>query len=185
MTTRDVDLHGEAFFDVKDDAKRPFRVHARGAVTEVLGTEFSVRAYPDDPATVVVVASGKVEMTRGEESTSGSPRPSVVLGRKQMGRLESKGNLTVIDDVDVDALHAWRAGRLAFEERPLREVIRELERWYDLEIHLGDSSLVDVPVTASLSNYTADQALAIVAATLDVRQIRQGRTVKLISADRQ
>jgi len=120
----------------------------------------------------VVVASGRVALA------------SVSLGRGQMGRVESSGKLTVVDNVDLGALHAWRVGRLAFEERPLREVIRELERWYDLEIHLGDSSLVDVPVTASLSNYTADQALAIVAATLDVRQIRQGRTVQLISADR-
>jgi ferric-dicitrate binding protein FerR (iron transport regulator) len=58
-------------------------------------------------------------------------------------------------------------------------VLRELERWYDLEIALDDSLLADVPVTASLTRRTADQALAIVAGVLDARYTRDGRLVRL------
>jgi transmembrane sensor len=174
---RDVVLDGEAFFQVQHDSTRPFRVHARHAVMQDLGTEFGVRAYADDDAPLVVVSSGSVSL-RADEPTAAA-HDAIALRPGQMGRLGADGRVSVTSGVDVAALVGWRSGRLRFAAEPLRQVVREMERAYDLDIRIEDSSLADVPVTASFANYSADQALAIVAGSLDVTCVREGQVVHL------
>ncbi len=182
-STRDVELEGEAYFEVKHDDKVPFRVHTPGAVAEDLGTEFSVRAYPGDSATVVVVADGVVALRRAAPARAAAAAttvsPGVELTRGQMGLLHPSGAPTVVDGVELTALLSWRHGALEFQEMPLANAIRELERWYDVEITLGDPSLARVPLTATFDDQSVDQALTTVAAALDVRYERDGRQVRL------
>jgi transmembrane sensor len=173
---RDVELEGEAYFVVDHDAHRPFRVHTRGAVSEDLGTEFNVRAYRDADL-VVAVTSGRVAMRSREAAMSGGPATELVEG--QVGRLHPNGRITVATDVDLSTLLGWREGVLRFEGDPLVEVVRELERWYDLEIVVDDSALARVPVTTSLAGHSADEALALLAEALDVGYRRTDRTVHL------
>jgi transmembrane sensor len=177
--TRDVELEGEAFFVVHHDAKRPFRVYARGAVSEDLGTELSVRSYPEDSAVVVLVASGKVAM--GLVSASMRPDGKVALDSGQMGRLDRTGRMTVTDGVDLSGPLGWRDGRLEFDQRPLADVLRELGRWYDLDNVLDDSSLARVPLTFALDRHPADEALDIVAGVVGLRYVREGRQVQLFA----
>jgi transmembrane sensor len=176
VAARDVALEGEAYFVVEHDARRPFRVRTRGAVSEDLGTEFNVRAYPDDAGVVVVVASGRVALR--PDGTAGGTAAGVELGRGQMGRLGVAGDVAVTD-VDLTAVLGWRERRLELEERPLAEVLREVGRWYDLEIALEDSALGRVPVTISLSQHTADEALAVLTGVVDARYRRDGRQVRI------
>jgi ferric-dicitrate binding protein FerR (iron transport regulator) len=178
--TRDVMVDGEAYFIVQHDAKRPFRVHAGGSVSEDLGTEFDVRAYPSDSGAIVIVSSGRVALHHA--AASGVQVETTQLSRGQMGRLDRNGAVSVVDSVDVDGSLAWRKGRLAFEERPLRDVARELERWYDIDIALDDSVLASTPLTASFTNQSADQALSIVAGALGAHYARDGRTVRFTTA---
>jgi transmembrane sensor len=178
-TTRDVTLDGEAYFIVQHDVNRPFRVHAGASVSEDLGTEFDVRAYPGDSGAVVIVASGRVALHHA--AASGAQEEATQLSRGQMGRLDKSGAVSVVDNVDVEGSLAWRKGRLAFEERPLRDVARELERWYDIDIALDDSALANTPLTASFTNQSADQALSIVAGALGTHYARDGRTVRFNS----
>jgi transmembrane sensor len=180
---RDVVLEGEAFFQVQHDSTRPFRVHARHAVMQDLGTEFGVRAYADDDASVVVVSSGSVSL-RADEAMPATARDAIALRPGQMGWMGADGRLSVTSGVDVAAMIGWRSGRLTFSAEPLRQVVREMERAYDLDIRIEDSSLANVPVTASFVNSRADQALAIVAGTLDVTCVREGQVVHLGGAVR-
>jgi transmembrane sensor len=157
-------------------------VHTPGAVAEDLGTEFSVRAYPGDSATVVVVADGVVALRRAAAARAAAataPSPGVELTRGQMGLLNPSGVPTVVDGVELAALLSWRRGALEFQEIPLASAVRELERWYDVEITLGDPSLARVPLTATFDDQSVDQALTTVAAALDVRYERDGRQVRL------
>ena len=184
-STRDVELEGEALFDVKHDAKLPFRVHTHGAVAEDLGTEFSVRAYPSDPATVVVVAEGVVALHHTDQlRVTDSSDGGVELTRGQMGRLGPSGRVTVVADVDLRTSLGWREGMLEFQELPLGDAIRELERWYDVDIALGDSSLARVPLTATLDDQTVDEAFAVIAGALDAEYRRDGRKVELVTRPR-
>ena len=177
MDARDVELEGEAFFVVSHDERRPFRVRTPTSVSEDLGTEFSVRHYADDAGVVVVVASGKVALRPAGELANG--HEDVELIRGQMGRLDETGRIVVVDGVDLGALLAWRQGRIEFDEEPLGEAMRRLERWFDIEVTLGDSALAHVPITASFAGQSADEALTILAGALDIRVTRHGRQVRL------
>ena len=174
-TTREVELEGEAFFEVNHDEDRPFLVHAGGAVAEDLGTEFVVRAYPEDSSLIVVVASGIVALRPDTDDAS----RGVALSVGQLGRLDRTGLVTVANDVDLDRYLAWRNGTLAFRQTPFSEVVRELERWYSVEITYDDSSLSAVPITASLTDLPAETALNILAQLLDVSYVREGSRVRL------
>ncbi|HYU57465.1 MAG TPA: FecR domain-containing protein, partial [Actinomycetota bacterium] len=114
---RDLYLDGEAYFQVAPDSQRPLRVHTSGSVTEDLGTAFVVNAYADQIATEVVVTEGRVSLSRGETTSS------VVLGLRDLGRLDASGRATVRRGVDVDRYLAWTKGVLAFDGEPLRDVV--------------------------------------------------------------
>jgi ferric-dicitrate binding protein FerR (iron transport regulator) len=176
--TRTVHLEGEAYFVVEHDERRPFLVHTGGAVAEDLGTAFVVRAYPSEGMTEVVVAEGKVEL-RASETGSEKKARGVALSPGQLGRLDRSGLITVETDVDVESRLAWTSGRLSFRKSPLADVAREIERWYDVRLEWGDSTLGAVPVSVSFDNQSVDEMIRTLAQLLDVRYTRSGSTVRL------
>ena len=172
---RDVYLDGEAFFDVRHDEHKPFRVHVEGGIAEDLGTEFVVRAYRGDTSVTVVVASGEVAL----RADAANARKDVVsLTPRQLGRLHSDGRLSMADGVDVEAFLAWTRGRVAFKDQPFARVARELERWYDVKIDIADSALADAPLIASFDNQPLDEVLRILSRSLDARYTREGKVVR-------
>lgn len=173
--TRDVYLDGEAFFDVAHNAKAPFRVHAGGALAEDLGTAFLVRAYPEEAATTVVVSEGKVAL---RASGPGASR-GVALVPRQLGRLDASRLVNVVSDVDVEQYLAWQHAQLAFKRTPLIEVVRELERWYDIDVAIDDPSLAAVPVSGVYANRSVDGILGDITRSLDARYTREGTHVRL------
>lgn len=175
---RDVYLDGEAYFDVEHDARKPFRVHAGGAIAEDLGTRFVVRAYEGDANSMVVVVAGRVAFRADTPQSS----RGVALERGQLARFDESGLITVTAGIDPDSYIGWRDGRLHFQKTPLAQVLRELERWYDIDISVDDSSLATVPVTATFDSGSVDNVLAVLSSSLDVRYKRLGRRVSLLSA---
>jgi len=172
---RDVSLDGEAFFQVAPDSLRPLRVHTASSVTEDLGTAFVVIAYADQRTTEVVVTEGRVSLSRAETTS-----PAVVLGLRDLGRLDASGPATVRRGVDVDRYLAWTKGVLAFDATPLREVMPALERWYNVEIRLSDSALAARRLTATFQNEPIDLVLKRIALTLGLRVERGDGSVFLL-----
>ena len=173
---RDVYLDGEAYFQVAPDARRPLRVHTAGSVTEDLGTSFVVRAYADRIATEVVVAEGRVALRRADTTAASRARgarpdawPALVLGARDLGRLDSSGAATFRHGVDVGRYLAWTRGVLAFDGAPLSDVVLTLERWYNVEIRLADSALAMRRLTATFTNEPIDLVLKRIALTLGLR----------------
>jgi transmembrane sensor len=175
IRARDVYLDGEATFIVQHDAAAPFRVHTVNAIAEDLGTEFVVRAYAEDSATTVVVVAGAVTLLSGARPAG----RGVTLTRGQLGAVDRRAFLTVEHDVDVDAYRGWQEGRLQFDDVPLADVVRELERWYDVRITLGDSALGRVPVKATFMNQSVDDVVDIIARSIGGRYAHDGRTIRL------
>jgi transmembrane sensor len=163
-TVRVVRLEGEAMFDVKHDALRPFIVRTQNGVARDLGTRFAIRQYPGDADVRVVVAEGSVALD------------SAVLKPGDVGLRDSAGGITV-ERVDIAKALAWTQGRLTLEAVPLREAIPQLDRWYDLEFLLSDPDLGARRLTASFSDEPADEVVRVIATSLDVRFERRGRTV--------
>ncbi|HSY82304.1 MAG TPA: FecR domain-containing protein [Gemmatimonadaceae bacterium] len=166
---RDVTLDGEAYFEVRHDSTHPFRVHAAGGVAEDIGTRFVVRAYAGEPALRVVVAEGRVSVTR----SGGAP---VALGAGQLASFDDAGAASV-RPVDTAAYVAFSDGRLVFDGTPLDEVVSELGRWYDLDVHLAAPEFAGHHISASFTGLAEDDVLGAVAAAAGLRYTRQGRTV--------
>lgn len=174
IVTRTIVLDGEAYFEVTHDAARPFVVQAAHAVTQVLGTSFSVRAYESDTLVRVVVASGRVAL--GVQGSDSSVRS--VLGADELARLSESGAAQV-ERVDATRYLAWTDGRLVFDDTPLVEVAEQLERWYDVEVVLADSALARRRFTGAFGGESLDEVLSALAPPIHARYERQGRSIVL------
>lgn len=172
-TTRDVTVEGEAYFDVVHDATRPFLVRVGPLVAKDLGTEFTVRLYPEDSGARVVVREGRVAI---RQASAGAPEQVVSAG--QVGRLE-RGGTPSVERADIGRYFAWTEGRLVLDGVPLREALPQLGRWFDLDFRLADPSLGDIPLTVSLASQPTPAALQALAAALGLEGIRRDRTVTL------
>ena len=175
--SRDVSVDGEAYFDVVHDARRPFVVHAGKLVAKDLGTQFTVRLYPEDAGARVVVREGQVAI---RATAAGAPER--VVGAGQLGRL-GVGGAPSIEAADIRQYFAWTEGRLVLDEVPLRKALPQLERWFDLEFRLADSTLGDAPLSATLKTQPTSDVLNNLAASLGMRQRKVGRTVTFYAAE--
>ncbi len=179
---RTVDLVGQAYFVAKHDSARPFRVRTRVGVTEDLGTEFVVNAYPEAHGMQVVVASGQVAVSAalagtGSEAMAGGSRVAT-LHPGDFAHLDSAGTAS-IRHVDPRQYVSWADGTLAFNGTPLREVLPQLARWYDLDIQLVDTSAAGRPFTGTFRDQSALQVLDLVALSLDMQVQTSGRRLLL------
>jgi transmembrane sensor len=172
---RTVSLIGEASFSVVHDSTRPFSVRVSGVTARDLGTEFNIREDTAAHIVDVVVASGRVRL----ETPSDSAGP--VLTARQLGHVDvNSGRITVRKDVALDAYMSWRSGHVRFDRAPLREVISELQRWFDVDVLVPDSALASRTVSADLrvgNGASLDVVLSALTLAIDARYVREGRTV--------
>jgi len=178
---RDVFLTGEALFDVAHDAKRPFAVHVADLVAQDLGTEFGVRAYAGKKL-VIVVAKGAVSL--GVDKSRPHPAklpdlPPITLAPGDLGQLDSTGKIQLEHGVDVTRYLGWSEGRLQYQLAPLDEIIADLDRWYDVDIRLADSSLNTTRVTMSVTGKSVDDVMTVLAAALALHVERKGRIIRM------
>ena len=158
---RDVYLDGEAYFDVKHDAAKPFRVHARDAVVQDVGTRFTVRAYAEQTTIDVAVSEGVVAMGRD------SAQVRITAG--EIGVMTPSGAVSVSRVVSLDRYVGWTSGALVLEGTTLGKAAAQLERWYGVKIVVADSSLSARPVSARFQGESVSQALDALALALGAR----------------
>ena len=177
-----VELTGEAYFEVTHDIARPFVVRTTWAVARDLGTRFIVRAFAEEAVTDVVVAEGKLALdARAPERPS---RDSLVLEPGHRGRVTRKGELVHTPQVNLDSYLAWTEGRLVFRDTPLPEALRQLGRWYDIDVRVADPNARGRTVTASFRDEPAPEAIRLVALSLGLRVERDGAAFVLASVAR-
>jgi transmembrane sensor len=123
---REVELTGEAYFEVKADKSKPFLVKAGQTETRVLGTNFNIMAYSDEGAVKTTLLDGAVSMALGTRSALLQPGEQ---GQYDAGR----GNMTT-RMVNTRAVVAWKDGYYFFDRTPVQNVMRQIARWYDVTI---------------------------------------------------
>jgi len=124
---RKVEVTGEAYFEVARNAVMPFRVNIDNrAEVEVLGTHFNINAYRDEAAINTTLMEGKVKV-------SANRLPGTLLQPGQQASLAA-GALQVLNDVDTAQVIAWKEGWFEFHTATLLDVMRQLSRWYDVEV---------------------------------------------------
>lgn len=127
--TREVELSGEAYFDVTKDAKHPFVVNVSGTRVEVLGTSFNVKAYEENEEVVTTLVEGRVKV-----QSSGFKAESMLLAPGQQAIVDEKTGDMDMCEVDVALFTSWREGVFLFKDQRMEDIMIELARWYDLKV---------------------------------------------------
>jgi transmembrane sensor len=123
---REVELTGEAYFEVAQAANMPFQITVKGMKIAVLGTSFNVNAYDDESSIRTTLVSGSVKLMKA--TTTQLLRPG------QQAQLNTQGNWQVATVADMESVLAWKNGRFQFEEAEIAQVMRQIARWYNVEI---------------------------------------------------
>jgi transmembrane sensor len=166
---RQVYLNGEAAFTVTHDSTRPFSViAAKGTEIRDIGTQFDVRAYPEERTVRVVVAQGSV-------SLRGAATEPVILPRGALGIVDSAA-VRVTRGVTTDRYLGWIQGNLTFTNARMADVAAELTRWFDLDVRLGSDKIADVRLTLAVNDAPADVTLEVIARAIDARVVRTGQS---------
>lgn len=148
---RKVSLNGEAYFEVAKDEKHPFVVNAGNTNVTVLGTEFDVSAYNDDPSQKVVLAEGAVMVNEVNGSTDG--RKTGVLLKPGFAAV-IKGNYPIsVNKADVEAALGWKNGLFLFDGESLGSIMRKLSRWYNVEVKYNDGADTLFHFTGRIQRY--------------------------------
>ena len=156
---RKVEITGEAYFEIVKDEFRPFRVLVKPVSgnddmeVTVLGTHFNVNAYQDEPAIKTTLLEGSVKVTNGTNHT--------VIKPGQQTQLNINGVIKVIQDADVAEVVAWKDGRFEFNDTDLKTIMRQVMRWYDVDVEY-QNNMPERYFTANISrNKTLSGVLTI------------------------
>ncbi|CAG5018138.1 hypothetical protein DYBT9275_05938 [Dyadobacter sp. CECT 9275] len=139
---REVNLAGEAYFEVSHDNERPFFILSGKIRTKVLGTSFDIKAYSEDKTISVAVLTGKVQVSNSE-----SKDPVLLIPDQRVLFDKTKGNFLKETQIQASSLITWREGKMQFRNVVLGEVITSLKRNYDTDITCNPA-LMNCPVYA-------------------------------------
>ncbi|MEO6683363.1 MAG: FecR domain-containing protein [Ginsengibacter sp.] len=128
---RNVEITGEVYFEVAHNATKPFIVKANEVDIKVLGTSFNVNAYKDENLMKTTLLEGSVEVLMGKEKRFLKPGEQAVVNNNGQFQLKSAP--------DLESVVAWKDGKFDFRDLDLKSIMRQMERWYGVEvIYKGD-----------------------------------------------
>ncbi len=161
--SRDVELTGEAYFDVKKNVNKPFNVKAGDINISVLGTRFNVAAYSDDSNVDVVLESGKVRLydMKIKKYIEMEPDERVVYEKKEH-KVISK------EKVNTRKYSSWKEGKLVFRNDPIEEVAKKLGRWYNVDIEVNQSPGTDFRLRATFVDEDIEEVLRLLKLTFPI-----------------
>ena len=141
---RSVTITGEAYFEVTKNKEMPFRVNlADKATVEVLGTHFNVNAYDNERSINTTLMEGLVRVSANKAAS-----PIVLKPGEQA---ELNGTIKINKNVDVERIMAWKNGFINFEGATFEEIMRQLERWYNIEVVYENNKTPDVQLAGGMS----------------------------------
>ncbi len=123
---REVELRGEAYFEIAKDPDRTFRVNVADMKVEVLGTHFNINAYEDEETVKTSLLEGRVKVIINKMSDLLEP------GQQEILQVNS-GNLKKVK-ANMEAVIAWKNGKFQFEDVDIKTIMRQVSRWYDADI---------------------------------------------------
>jgi ferric-dicitrate binding protein FerR (iron transport regulator) len=156
---REVKLNGEAYFEVAENKKVPFVVDAGGIDIEVTGTEFKASNYQHENLLEVVLVSGEVNLYEGNYSEDKNVLTPLVPGERF--RFDQENKTMNINNVDVEKYLAWKDGVLMFRDDSMEEVVRRMNRWFNVDIQLTGPDLTDYVYTATFEGESLMQILEL------------------------
>jgi ferric-dicitrate binding protein FerR (iron transport regulator) len=154
---RQIDLEGEAWFDVFRDEHHPFEIRTGNSSVKVLGTTFNMMAYPDENYVEVVLQSGAVDFIDKAGNNIATVHPSE--------RLVFRGGKVSKNAADPAKYVGWTRGRMIFNNDPMGEVARRIERWYNVEVVLADRELENYSFRGTFEDDRLDEVFRLLSMT--------------------
>lgn len=154
---RQVFLNGEAFFDVTKDANHPFIVNMNNVGIKVFGTKFNASSYPENEAINTVLVEGSVSIFNNNNEYD--EKTAMLLNPGYMASWNKYNKRISIEKADVAMHTAWIDGRILFRHLPFKNIIKQLERHYDVTIMNNNKKLDEEFFTASFDIETIEQVL--------------------------
>lgn len=162
MEHREVQLDGEAFFEVAKNPDQPFIVRTETMYTQVFGTVFNVTAYKEDGTSEVVLVEGSVGV--GVPDITSSDGLQMLKPSQKASKLIGGKNDFVVENVDVSPYISWTKGVLAFENEPMGQIIKRLQRQYNLKITNQYEALDERRFTGMFDEESIDNVLRTIQA---------------------
>lgn len=170
-------LDGEAYFDVVSDSSRPFIIHTNEAKIQVLGTKFNIRSWLDENKVTVAVVTGIVSVKANENRSSEN---RVTLYNYQFSILQGKKPPTPPRSWDGRTYISWMQHEMYFQDEPLRAVLDQLQRWYDLKFELPDEQTAAIRMTIFIDNRPLDDLLNLIEEITGLSYRKDAATIKFL-----
>lgn len=145
---RKVELIGEAYFEVTKKNDVPFIVSSGNQQIRVLGTQFNISSYPENPVIFTTLVEGSVEV-----SLDGIPEEKISLKPSEQSYIVKTENHIQKRNVDVNQYIAWKDGRFVFRDQMLSDIMETLSKWYDVQVTFSDEELKNLRFTGNLERH--------------------------------
>jgi ferric-dicitrate binding protein FerR (iron transport regulator) len=165
---RQVEITGEAYFEVAKDVSRPFKVLLNQMEVEVLGTHFNINGYEDEEAIRTTLLEGSVRVTTKAGNN--------LLKPGQQAQLQKTGRLKLVDGADLEETMAWKEGNFQFENSDIYTVMRHISRWYDVDVEYRGKVSKHFVGTIS-RNVNLSQVITMLQQTGEVKFSIEGKKV--------
>jgi ferric-dicitrate binding protein FerR (iron transport regulator) len=206
--TREVWLEGEGYFNVVKNASIPFIVKAKDVIIKALGTEFNVKAYPEENIIQTTLVNGIVTVRQTNTTDNNAqeitlkPRQTVtyyeqiaakhtlqdnpeaqpatsVLSPVKTAEKVTIEKVELKNNVKPELYTSWKDPRWVIESEPLSDLARKLERRYDVQIVISDDALKQYPFNGTLTDETLEQVLDIMKSIAPINYSLHKKTVTL------
>lgn len=144
-TERKVEITGEVYFEVAKNKAKPFIVQTGSTKIEVLGTHFNINAYDDEVAVKTTLVEGSVRISKGNNNG--------ILKPGQQAQASGTNTLQIRNNADIDEVLSWKNGRFVFTDADLETIMRQVSKWYDVEVQYS-GNIPQRTFTADISRNT-------------------------------
>lgn len=180
---RELYLAGEAYFEVNNEGqKHPFVVKTDDARIKDIGTKFNINAYEEKKATEVVVTEGEVEVSPELEDST-NPGKAVSVKQGKMVNVSRASDQLTIKEANINQALGWLNKKLIFDNEQFEDIVKRLERYYNIEITIKDDSLKKKVVKASFDNERVEKVMSVLAISLGAKYEIEGDSISFRSKD--
>jgi len=162
LNNRNVQLTGEAWFEVVHNENKSFVVSTASLDVRVLGTKFNVAAFPEEKVVEVVLQEGKVEVNGNDKLFTAEMKPN------EQFTYNKELQTSTIQTVNADQFSAWKDGLLVFRNEPLAEVLKRIGRWYNIEFVLTDPELAKFRYRATFHEEPIEEVIRLISLTVPI-----------------
>ncbi|MCL3779259.1 FecR family protein [Prolixibacteraceae bacterium JC049] len=167
IQSREIAIDGEAYFDVAKNKTIPFIVNTGRLQVEVTGTQFNIRNYGEEQLMEATLVEGEIRLT------SNGGKVLHTLNPEEQAIYSKEANELIVKKVNISNYTTWKDGVMSFEDIPLKQLIRNIELWYNVDVILADSNLEKELFTGViLKNKPLDQILKVLVVSSEIHSCR-------------